>query len=77
MAFFSLSDITGCINSGETSIIYGQQFNELAIETYYKKDYITNSVLSHYGVVCVFGVKSEAFKFLNIVDRDAFYVSLP
>jgi len=79
MAFFSLSGITGCITSGETSAIYGQQFNDAAIETYYKQDYYyyNNTLIEYYGVVCVFGTKSYSFKFRNSTDRDTFYASLP
>ena len=77
MAYFSLSGITGCITSGETKTTYGQQFNDAAIETYYKQDYYNGVLLTHYGVVCVFSSKSESFKFLNSTDRDTFYASLP
>lgn len=79
MAYFVLSGITGCVTSGETNIIYGQQFNDAAIETYYKQDYYhyNNILLQHYGVVCVFGAKTYSFKFLNSTDRDTFYTSLP
>ncbi len=79
MAFFLLSDIAGCITSGETSTIYGQQFNNAVIETYYKQDYYSynNKIIEYYGVVCVFGVKYESFKFLNETDRNTFYTSLP
>jgi hypothetical protein len=77
MAFFALSDIVGCITSGETSITYDQQFNNVAIETYYKHDYYNGVLLTYYGVVCVFGTKSQTFKFPNSADRDTFYNSLP
>jgi len=77
MAYFTLSGITGCITSGETSIIYDQQFNDGAIETYYKQDYYVNTILINYGVVCVFGTKSYPFKFRNTTDRNTFYDSLP
>lgn len=79
MAYFLLSGITGCITSGETSIVYGQQFNDAAIETYYKEDYYhyNSTLIQYYGVVCVFGTKSYSFKFLNTTDRDTFYASLP
>lgn len=77
MAYFSLSGITGCITSGETSTVYGQKFNDAAIETYYKQDYYDSTLIKYYGVVCVFGPKSYSFKFLNTTDRDAFYASLP
>ena len=79
MAYFLLSGLTGCITSGETNAIYGQQFNDAAIETYYKQDYYhyNNTLIEYYGVVCVFGTKSYSFKFRNSTDRDTFYTSLP
>jgi len=79
MAYFLLSGITGCITSGETNTIYGQQFNDATINTYYKEDYYhyNNTLIQYYGVVCVFSSKPYSFKFLNTTDRDAFYTSLP
>ena len=82
MAFFALSGITGCITSGETSVIYGEMYNNALIESYYKKDYFNSNKINsnrivHYGVVCVFGTKSYLFKFLTIGDRNVFYNSLP
>lgn len=80
MAFFALSGITGCITSGETNEVYGQVFNDSSIETYYKKDFFEGSSrkrLIYYGVVCVFGTKTETFKFINDTDRNTFYSSLP
>jgi len=79
MAFFSLSGITGCITSGETSNVYGQKFNDAVIETYYKQDFYhySNTLIQYYGVDCVFGTKSYSFKFINSTDRDTFYDSLP
>lgn len=79
MAYILLSGIAGCITSGETKEIYAQQFNDVAIETYYKQDYYhyNSTLIQYYGVVCVFSTKTYSFKFRNSTDRDTFYTSLP
>lgn len=79
MAYFALSNISGCTNpsSGETSSeIFGVQYNDAKIISYFKKNKTIDNILI-FIVVCKFENYTQQYQFLDADARDAFYLTLP